>query len=77
MGVQCASQQQNPYHHYHPPDSSVLWHGGHITMTDPHMQVLYGADKQSWSAICGALSKGAVKDGEVTLVLERARVEDG
>ncbi|KXZ50094.1 hypothetical protein GPECTOR_18g70 [Gonium pectorale] len=35
--------------------------------------VVYGADKQSWSAICGALKKGEVKDGDVTLVLERRR----
>ncbi|GIL78527.1 hypothetical protein Vretimale_6122 [Volvox reticuliferus] len=35
--------------------------------------VVYGADKQSWSSICAALKKGEVKDGDVTLVLERRR----
>ncbi|GLC39054.1 hypothetical protein PLESTF_000515100 [Pleodorina starrii] len=35
--------------------------------------VVYGADKQSWSAICGAMKKGEAKDGDVTLVLERRR----
>lgn len=38
-------------------------------------QVVYGADKQSWAKIRGALRKGEVKDGPVTLVLER-RVYD-
>lgn len=36
-------------------------------------QVVYGADKQSWSGICGAVKKGDIKDGDVTLVLERRR----
>ncbi|KAG2427599.1 hypothetical protein HXX76_012253 [Chlamydomonas incerta] len=35
--------------------------------------VVYGADRQVWSSVCGALKKGEVKDGEVTLVLERRR----
>uniref|UniRef100_A0A7S3RAD1 Uncharacterized protein n=1 Tax=Dunaliella tertiolecta TaxID=3047 RepID=A0A7S3RAD1_DUNTE len=35
--------------------------------------VLYGADKQKWSSIRGALKKGDVKDGEVSLVVERRR----
>eukprot|EP00983_Pelagomonas_calceolata_P052228 1142755-Pelagomonas_calceolata.AAC.2 len=34
---------------------------------------LYGADKQKWSSIRGALKKGDVKDGEVSLVVERRR----
>jgi len=33
--------------------------------------VLYGADNQTWAKVCGALKKGDVKDGEVTMVLER------
>eukprot|EP00967_Tisochrysis_lutea_P017648 scaffold19998_cov16-Tisochrysis_lutea.AAC.1 len=33
----------------------------------------YGADKQKWSSIRGALKKGDVKDGEVSLVVERRR----
>ncbi|EFJ42115.1 hypothetical protein VOLCADRAFT_119533 [Volvox carteri f. nagariensis] len=36
-------------------------------------QVVYGADKQSWSSICGALKRGEARDGDVTLVLERRR----
>ncbi|GFR48679.1 hypothetical protein Agub_g10634, partial [Astrephomene gubernaculifera] len=35
--------------------------------------VVYGADKQSWTSICGALKKGEARDGDVTLVLERRR----
>jgi hypothetical protein len=33
--------------------------------------VVYGADKQTWANIRGALRKGEPKDGPVTLVLER------
>lgn len=33
--------------------------------------VMYGADRQSWSSVRGALRKGEAKDGAVTLVLER------
>jgi hypothetical protein len=35
------------------------------------LQVVYGADKQSWASVRSALRKGEVKDGEVTLILER------
>lgn len=35
------------------------------------LQVVYGADKQSWSGIRTALRKGEAKDGDVTLILER------
>ena len=35
------------------------------------MQVLYGADGQTWSGVRGALRRGTAKDGEVTLILER------
>lgn len=34
-------------------------------------QVVYGADKQTWASIRGALRKGDKADGAVTLVLER------
>jgi hypothetical protein len=33
--------------------------------------VVYGADGQGWNSVSGALRKGIVRDGEVTLVLER------
>lgn len=33
--------------------------------------VLYGADGQAWPAVVGALKKGLLEDGPVTLVLER------
>ncbi|KAG2446849.1 hypothetical protein HYH02_008006 [Chlamydomonas schloesseri] len=39
--------------------------------------VVYGADRQTWSGVCGALKKGEAKDGEVTLVLERRRLRKG
>jgi hypothetical protein len=35
--------------------------------------VVYGADRQSWNSVCGALHKGLARDGDVTLVLERVR----
>eukprot|EP00667_Euglena_gracilis_P015728 EG_transcript_16380 len=34
--------------------------------------VVFGADRQAWSATMAALSQGLVADGEVTLVFERA-----
>eukprot|EP00882_Tetradesmus_deserticola_P006919 GHRQ01007289.1.p1 GENE.GHRQ01007289.1~~GHRQ01007289.1.p1 ORF type:complete len:321 (+),score=76.04 GHRQ01007289.1:173-1135(+) len=37
--------------------------------------VVYGADKQTWASIRGALRKGEPKDGPVTLVLERRVVD--
>lgn len=33
--------------------------------------VVYGADKTKWASLKGALKRGAAKDGDVTLVLER------
>ncbi|GBF97990.1 hypothetical protein Rsub_10664 [Raphidocelis subcapitata] len=33
--------------------------------------IVYGADKTRWSGLRGALKRGAVRDGPVTLVLER------
>lgn len=41
-----------------------------ITPPERHI-VLYGADRQGWSRVRTALRRGEVKDGEVTLVLER------
>jgi hypothetical protein len=35
------------------------------------LQVVYGADKQAWSSIKGALRKGERRDGPITLILER------
>jgi hypothetical protein len=35
------------------------------------LQVVYGADKQSWANVRSALRKGEAKDGSVVLVLER------
>ncbi len=37
----------------------------------PVDQVVYGADGETWPAVMGALRKGDVSDGPVTLVLER------
>ena len=34
-------------------------------------QQIFGADKERWPKVMGALKKGKVADGEVTLVLER------
>lgn len=33
--------------------------------------VLYGADKQKWPQVMGALRKGDKSDGHVTLIVER------
>ena len=33
--------------------------------------VLYGADKQKWPQVMGALRKGDRSDGHVTLIVER------
>ena len=37
--------------------------------------VLYGADGQRWDSISNALRKGEARDGSVTLIFERNRVE--
>ncbi|GFH18344.1 uncharacterized protein HaLaN_15133 [Haematococcus lacustris] len=34
--------------------------------------VLFGADGQRWSVVRGALGKGIVADGDVTVIVERA-----
>ena len=38
--------------------------------------VMYGADKQKWPQVMGALRKGDKSDGHVTMVVER-RVDRG
>ncbi len=39
--------------------------------------VLYGCDAQPWASVRAALRKGDVRDGEVTVVVERAMVAAG
>lgn len=38
---------------------------------------LFGADGQSWGKVAGALKRGLVEDGPVTVILERRLKEDG
>ena len=38
--------------------------------------VLFGADRMAFGKVAGALRRGKARDGEVTLVLERARGPD-
>jgi hypothetical protein len=48
----------------------LYWHVLHQCV-----QVVYGADKQTWANIRSALRKGEPKDGPVTLILERRVVD--
>jgi hypothetical protein len=43
----------------------------HVCVGCVALQVVYGADKQSWANVRSALRKGEAKDGNVVLVLER------
>jgi hypothetical protein len=44
-----------------------------MMLIPPILQVVFGTDNMNFSQVCAAMRKGDVKDGNVTLVLERHR----